>query len=156
MPSVLRPTLLTALVAALLVPGATTAASATTATVTGTEVPPISSTLGTFTGVAGAPLRAVFRVQIAHEPLATGPSVAITGGSYSLVTLSRHRIGGHVTGGSVTVTDRGSHCTDQTYAVTVELSRGEFDGTLTHRRRSILHRCVLYAATIRGQLTLSS
>jgi len=58
---------------------------------------------------------------------------------------------GSVTGGTVSVTDRGSHCTDETYEVTVSLSNGSFDGTLTHHRRSIFGRCQLYAATIDGR-----
>ena len=131
------------------------AATITTATVNGTEVPPISSTLGTFVGVAGKPLRASWRVQIDHQPLATGPTVAITGGSYSFLTLSRRILSGPVTGGSVTVVDRGSHCANQTYEVSLQLAGGSFDGTLTHHRRSLLGRCVLYAATIHGRATLT-
>ena len=119
-------------------------------TLAGTEVLPVSSTLGTFVGVATGPLPATWRVQIAHQPLATGPMVFITGGTFSLLTLTGRRISGPVTDGSVTVINRGSRCTDQTYRVVVTFSGGSFDGTLTHHRRSILGRCILYSATIRG------
>ena len=132
----------------------TTQGSATTVykdDLTGAEVPPVSSTLGTFVGVATGGLPATWRVQIAHQPLATGPTVLITGGTFSLLTLAGRRINGQVSDGSVTVTSRGSRCTDQTYRVVARLSSGSFDGTLTHHRRSILGRCILYSATIRGR-----
>ena len=119
-------------------------------TLKGTEVPPISSTLGTFVGVATGGLPATWRVQIAHQPLATGPTVAITGGTFSLLTARGHKVGGPVSSGSVTVTNRGAHCTDQTYQVTLAFGSGSFAGTLTHHRHSILGRCILYSATIRG------
>jgi len=139
----------------LAIPAAGSAASTYTATLDGAEIPPITSTVGTFVGVANSPLRATWRVQIKHEPLRTGATVAITGGSYSFATLSRNLIRGRVLGGSVTVTNRGNHCTNQTYRVTVELEDGSFDGTLTHRRHSLLGQCLIYAATIRGQATLT-
>jgi hypothetical protein len=42
------------------------------------------------------------------------------------------------------------------YDVRVELRGGStFDGTLVHRRRSLFHRCVIYAATISGRASLS-
>lgn len=131
----------------------TTEAPATTVykdTLTGSEVLPVSSTRGTFVGIATGGLPATWRVQIAHQPLATGPTVLITGGSFSLLTLAGRRIGGQVTDGSVTVTNRGSRCTDQTYHVVATFTSGSFDGTLTHHRRSIFGRCILYSATIRG------
>jgi hypothetical protein len=54
----------------------------------------------------------------------------------------------------VSVTNRGSHCTTQVYAVHVELTAGSFDGTLMHHRRSLFGRCVIYAATINGHAVL--
>ncbi|MGZ6881083.1 MAG: hypothetical protein ACXVGB_14435 [Mycobacteriaceae bacterium] len=57
--------------------------------VVGTEIPPISSTLGTFLGVASGELPGQWRVQIVHQPLASGPSVAITGGTFMMHTLAR-------------------------------------------------------------------
>jgi hypothetical protein len=136
--------------ASLLQPSSAPAAPAYSASLSGTEIIPISSRRGTFVGVSTGRLLAGWRVQIAHEPLASGPTVAITGGSLMLVTDTGRRLRGTVTGGSVTVTNRGSSCTNQTYRVTVDSTLGSFDGKLTHRRHSILGHCVIYAATIRG------
>jgi hypothetical protein len=139
------------LLAALALAGVASATATYSDTLAGTEVVPVSSTLGTFVGVATGQLPAAWRVEIAHEPLATGPTVAITGGSFLLLAHSRRKLSGAVTGGSVTVTGRGNHCTDQTYHVSAVLSIGSFEGTLTHHRRSVLGRCLLYAATIQGR-----
>jgi hypothetical protein len=122
--------------------------------VVGVEVPPISSTLGTFTGVATGALSGPWRVQIEHQPLRLGPRIAITGGSFTMRPLRHPKLAASVTGGSVTVVRAGAGCTDQVYAVDAELSRGEFVGTLRHHRRSILGRCVIYAATITGHAAL--
>jgi len=122
----------------------------------GTEVVPVSSTHGTFVGAATGELPALWRVEITHQPLATGSTVAVTGGSFMLLTRSAGTLSGPVTGGSVTVTNRGRHCTSQTYRVVATLGIGSFDGTLTHHRRSLLGRCVVYAATIVGRALLSA
>ena len=61
-----------------------------------------------------------------------------------------------MTGGSVSVTSRGSHCTTQVYAVHVQLADGTFDGTLQHHRRSLFGRCLIYAATINGHAVLQA
>ena len=137
-------------IAALILAATGSATTVYNDTLTGAEVLPVSSTLGTFVGVATGGLPATWRVQIAHQPLATGPTVAITGGTFSLFTAGGHKVGGPVSGGSVTVTNRGTHCTDQTYHVAAAFSSGSFDGTLTHHRRSIFGRCILYSATIQG------
>jgi hypothetical protein len=142
------------LLAALSAPRAS-AAAAYTDTLTGTEIPPISSTLGTFVGVGTGQLPAAWRVQIAHDPLASGPTVAITGGAFALVSRNGALLGGPVSGGSVTVTDRGSRCRSQTYHVVASFPGGTFDGTLTHHRRSFFGRCVIYAATITGRGTFT-
>jgi hypothetical protein len=126
------------------------AATAYSDTLTGTEIVPVSSTLGTFVGVATGQLPGVWRVQIAHEPLATGPTVLITGGTFTLRTRSGKRFQGPVTTGSVTVVDRGGQCTNQTYHVSATLNIGSVVGTLTHHRRSFFGRCVIYAATMQG------
>jgi hypothetical protein len=118
---------------------------------TGTEIVPVSSVRGTFVGVARGDLPAVWRATIRHEPLATGPSVAVTGGTFSILGTSGTPLNGDVTGGSVTVTNRGARCTNQTYRVSVTLTMGSFDGTLTHRRHSLLGRCLIYSASISGR-----
>lgn len=122
--------------------------------VVGEEVPPISSTLGTFVGAAHGGLSGAWRITIRHDELRTGPTVAITGGSFSMRTPLGRRIASPVVGGSVSVVSPGSGCKNQVYAVDVELGSGSFVGTLTHRRRSVLGHCVIYAATISGHATI--
>jgi hypothetical protein len=117
---------------------------------TGTEVPPITSTLGTFVGVARGELTGTWRVQIAHDRLRAGVVSPITGGTYSLVTTSRRKVGGRITGGSVEPVNPGAGCTNQTFHVVTTFTNGSFDGTLTHRRHRVVGRCVIYAATIAG------
>lgn len=122
--------------------------------VVGEEVPPISSTRGTFVGAAHGELTGAWRITIQHKALRTGPTVAITGGAFSLRTPLGRRIVSQVVGGSVSVVRPGSGCTNQVYAVDVKLAPGAFAGTLTHRRHSVLGHCVIYAATISGRATI--
>jgi hypothetical protein len=152
---------LPALLAAVIVSTSLLAAAGASASnvyhdrVQGTEIPPISSTRGTFTGIARGQLAGGWRVQIEHRPLASAATVAITGGRFSLLTPTGRRLGGSVTGGWVAVVDRGSYCTDQRYAVHARFTSGTFNGTLTHHRHSILRHCLIYAATITGRTTLT-
>jgi hypothetical protein len=139
----------------LLLTGTSLASVRFSATVAGTEIPPISSTRGTFAGVASKPFDAAWRVQIVHDPLATGSTVRVTGGHYSFVGRSG-LLTGRVTGGSVTVVDPGRGCADQRYRVALELDRGRFGGTLVHHRHSILRHCVLYAATVSGDVDIAA
>jgi len=121
--------------------------------VVGTEVPPISSTRGTFVGASQGPVGA-WRIQIRHEALRTGPTVAITGGSLLIGLRTGTALRSSVVGGSVSVTNRGARCATQVYAVHVQLAAGTFDGTLMHHRRSLFGHCVIYAATISGHAVL--
>jgi hypothetical protein len=139
---------------AALLPAGAAARSTYDVHVVGAEVPPVSSTLGTFVG-ADTGFVGAWRIQIEHEPLRAGPTVAITGGTFSLRLRTGAAVRSSVLGGSVTVSSPGAGCRNQVYAVRVELGSGSFAGTLTHRRRSILHRCVLYAATISGHASLA-
>jgi len=123
--------------------------------VVGTEVPPISSTRGTFVGASQGPVGA-WRISIRYEALSTGPTVAVTGGSLVIALRTGTALRSAVTGGSVSVTNRGAHCTTQVYAVRVLLAGGTFDGTLQHHRRSLFGRCVIYAASISGHATLDT
>jgi hypothetical protein len=143
----------------MVVLAAATAASAgelRTTRVVGEEVPPISSTRGTFVGAAHGGLVGAWRIRIEHEPLRTGPTVAITGGAFSMLLDNGRRLGSAVVGGSVTVARPGARCRNQVYRVDVQLAAGTFRGTLTHRRRSILGHCVIYAATISGHASLET
>ena len=135
------------------VAGAAFADSTVDLHVVGTEVPPISSTRGTFVGASQGPVGA-WRISISHQALSTGPTVAVTGGSLLIALRTGTALRSSVTGGTVSVTSRGSHCTTQVYAVHVQLAAGTFDGTLMHHRHSLFGRCVIYAATIGGHAVL--
>ena len=95
--------------------------------VVGTEVPPISSTRGTFVGAAQGPVGA-WRISIRHEALSTGSTVAVTGGSLLIGLRTGTALRSPVTGGFVSVTNRGAHCTTQVYAVHVRLAPGRSTG----------------------------
>lgn len=123
-------------------------------TLTGIEVPPISSTRGTFVGVGRSSVPFTWRAQIVHRALSTGATVPITGGRLSVVTARGARASGIVTGGSVTVVDRGPRCTSQRYRVETVSNIGTFVGTLTHHRRSLLGRCLITSASVEGSGSL--
>src|SRR4029078_9091296 len=76
--------------------------------VVGTEVPPISSTRGTFVGASQGPVGA-WRISIRHEALSTGATVAVAGGSLVIALRTGTALRSAVTGGSVSVTNRGAH-----------------------------------------------
>jgi len=142
-------------VGVLAVAGAAAASSTVDLRVVGTEVPPISSTRGTFVGASQGPVGA-WRISISHEALRTGPTVAVTGGSLVIGLRTGTALRASVTGGSVSVVNRGAHCATQVYAVHVQLASGTFDGTLMHHRRSLFGHCVIYAATISGHAVLQA
>jgi hypothetical protein len=122
----------------------------------GVEVPPVTSTLGTFTGVATGQLPGRWYAQIQHAPLSSETSVPITGGSFTLTALDGRTVAGSVVGGSVAVTNPGSGCRNQTFAVNVVLSDGGFAGTLTHYRTPLFGTCITYSASIVGSGTLEA
>lgn len=135
------------------VAGAAFGSSTVDLRVVGTEVPPISSTRGTFVGASQGPIGA-WRISIRHQALRTGPTVAVTGGSLLIGLRTGAALRSSVTGGSVSVTNRGANCTTQVYAVHVQLSAGSFDGTLMHHRHSLFGHCLIYAASISGHAVL--
>lgn len=135
--------------------GTASAAASYPDSVVGAELPTATSTRGTFVGVATGALPGRWRVQIEHAPLASGSTVAVTGGSFSFRGLDGRAFSGRVTGGSVTVQSRGVGCTDQRYAVDAQFAAGWFQGMLTHHRRLLFGRCLIYAATVRGSATFS-
>jgi len=150
-----RLVVLAASVAALALPADAAATSTYDVRVVGAEVPPITSSLGTFVGASEGPVGA-WRIQIVHQPLRTGPTVSITGGSLWLALRTGATLRSAVVGGSVSVESRGAGCANQVYGVRVALANGSFAGTLTHRRASLLGHCVIYAATITGRATLTA
>jgi hypothetical protein len=151
-----RLVLLLALTAAVALPASASAGTTYNLQIAGAEVPPITSTLGTFVGAAHGDLVGAWRISVEHQPLRSGPSVAVTGGGFSLLLKDGHRVVSAVLGGSVTVSKPGAGCTNQVYAVRVRLEAGSFTGTLTHRRHAIFGRCLIYAATITGTASLAT
>ncbi len=121
----------------------------------GAEVPPISSTLGTFAGVSVGSGRLAWRAQIRHEHLSGAKVVAVTGGTFSMRTTRLHEVKGTVTGGTVTPLDIGAGCRDQKYRIDLQMTVGTLDATLTHLRRKVFGKCVLYSAAITGTVALS-
>jgi hypothetical protein len=97
----MRLALLVFVIVGLLGAAAAAAASATVdLRVVGTEVPPISSTRGTFVGASQGPVGA-WRISIRHQALSTGPTVAVTGGSLLIGLRTGAAFRSAVTGGSV-------------------------------------------------------
>jgi len=58
--------------------------------------------------------------------------------------------------GSVTPTSLPTGCGNQTFALSLTLSNGSFEGVLTHYRQSVLGRCVTYGASVSGAATLNT
>jgi hypothetical protein len=146
--------------AALLAP-ASAAAATYGDSVSGVEIG-FTSTQGTFTGVATGMLPGHWTAVVQHTPLS--PNATITGGTFRLATIlngSATTITGLFTGGTVTRTNAGLYCTNQTYAVNGVLGSvagsgtGTFVATLTHYRTRILGACVSYSASVRGAVTLT-
>jgi hypothetical protein len=156
------PKLLASLAALLAAAGlSASAASARAATAyfdsfAGIEVPPITSTLGTFTGVASGQLPGGWYAQIRHVELSpTGDPVDITGGTFTFKPILRSAFSEAVTGGTVTPVNLGAGCTNQTFAIQAQLADGgSFDGTLTHYRVSLFGTCIVYSASIVGHGTI--
>jgi len=123
--------------------------------VVGIELPPITSTLGTFAGVGTGGLPMAWRVQVAHVELSWARPVPITGGTFWLRTRDQ-TLRGKVTGGSVSLLDPGAGCRDQKYSVDATLAVGSFTVTLTHHRRQVLGHCLIFAASVAGQATIST
>ena len=155
---------LLALVLALALAAAPQAALAASYTdsIVGVEIY-ATSTLGVFTGSASGDLPGAWYAAVQHTPLSGSPQTAtITGGSFKLRTTDGETtVLGAFTGGSVTQTGGFSDCANQTYAVIGDLAisapatgTGSFSAVLTHYRAIIFGRCVTYAASVVGQVTL--
>lgn len=154
----------------LLVTPATAAAAQTYGdTVSGYEYA-FTSTDGRFAGTASGALPGPWNADVQHTPLCLSctPTATITGGSFSLATTHNGLpalVSGAFVGGTVQVTNPGSNCTNQTFAVDGILGNvgwwssgsgsGRFTVTLTHYRHSVFGRCVTYGASVRGTLSLT-
>ena len=155
---------------ALMVASATADAAQTYSdTISGYEYA-FTSTDGKFAGTASGALPGSWNADVQHTPLCLSctPTATINGGSFSLATTHNGIpavVSGAFVGGTVQVTNVGSHCSNQTFAVNGILGSvgwwsggsgtGIFIATLTHYRHSVFGICVTYGASIKGALSLS-
>jgi hypothetical protein len=154
---------------ALAAPAAALAAQTYSDTVSGHEYY-YTSTDGKFAGSASGALPGSWNADVQHTKLCLSctPTATITGGSFSIATTLGAiptLITGKFTGGTVQVINKGANCTNQTFAVNGILGSvgpwytghgsGNFRTTLTHYRTSILGRCISYAASVKGALSLT-
>jgi hypothetical protein len=144
------------------VPVAVSATRAQVTPVHGIEIVP-EHTEGTFTGYSTGSLPGNWVAVVKHTPLS--PSANITGGTFTLATTRQHKtrtLTGQFSSGTITNTNPGANCTNQTYQVVGNLTHfngnhtGRFSVTLTHYRRSILDHCISYFATTNGTLAVAS
>jgi hypothetical protein len=122
---------------------------------------------GTGTGDQGD--RALWRTSITRTQFNSVGQSTITGGAFSMATISpswtTDQVAGTVDGGFVQKTSGFTGCTNETFSVLVSLrdvatkstagGSGSFVGQLTHHRRSIFGACRTYFATINGVVSLS-
>jgi hypothetical protein len=143
-------------------PVAMSASRAQVTVVHGIEIVP-EHTEGTFTGYSTGSLPGDWVAVVKHTPLA--PNATITGGTLTLATNQHHKtrtLTGQFSGGTITNTNPGENCTNQTYRVVGNLVHfngnhtGRFSVMLTHYRRSILGHCISYFATTTGTLIIAS
>jgi hypothetical protein len=158
-----------ALVTVVLAASPAVAASQYSDSVSGNEVY-ATTTEGVFGGTASGVLPGYWTAAVDHTPLSGTPQTAtIDGGTFDLYTaLHNHatHITGSFTGGSVVQTGGFSGCDDQTYSVSGQLDdvgiygrpdhgSGTFVATLTHYRYLLGSYCIIYAASIRGTVSLN-
>ena len=154
---------------ALAAPSGALAAQTYSDTVSGHEYY-YTSTDGKFAGSASGALPGSWNADVQHTKLCLSctPTATIIGGSFSVATTLSGiptLVTGKFTGGTVQVINKGANCTNQTFAVNGILGSvgpwysghgsGSFRATLTHYRTSILGRCISYAASVKGALTLT-
>ena len=146
----------------VLVPATTAAATKTYRfTISGTEVS-ATSTTGRFVGAASGSALGTWYAEVIHDPLGTSATIR-PGGSFGMALAHgepAYLVSGQFSGGTITVNNPGTNCTNQVYTVNGSLrsvsvtGTGHVLATLTHHRRSVLGRCWLYAATVGGTVTL--
>jgi len=161
--------LLVAALGLLVAPATAAAAQTYSDTVSGYEYA-FTSTDGKFAGTASGALPGSWNADVQHTPLCLSctPTATVTGGSFSLATTRNGLpalVSGAFVGGTVQVTNVGSNCSNQTFAVNGILGHvgwwssgsgsGTFRVTLTHYRHSIFGRCLTYGASVRGTLSLT-
>jgi hypothetical protein len=161
--------LLVAALGLLVAPAAATAAATYSDTVSGYEYA-FTSTDGRFAGTASGALPGSWTADVQHTPLCRSctPTATITGGSFSLATTHNGLpalVSGSFVGGTVQITNVGSNCSNEKFAVNGILGHvgwwssgsgsGTFKATLTHYRHSVFGHCLTYGASIRGTLSLT-
>lgn len=165
-----RAFLIAALIAAaVVVPAAALAAQTSSDTIVGYQYY-ATSTDGKFAGAASGALPGGWNADVQHTALclSCATTATITGGGFLLTTVRNGiptLITGSFAGGIVQVTNKGTNCTNKTFAVDGILGRvgtwhsgsgtGSFNITLTHYRRSIFGNCVTYGASVGGSLTVT-
>src|SRR4029450_8978269 len=111
----------------VLVPATAVAATNTYRfSISGTEVS-ATSTTGRFVGAASGSALGTWYAEVVHVPLGggVGARVAIqSGGSFGMALAQAepaYVVSGQFSGGTITVTNAGIHCTNQVYAVDGDL-----------------------------------
>jgi hypothetical protein len=103
-------------------------------TISGTEVS-ATSTTGRFVGAASGSALGTWYAEVVHVPLGggVGARVAIqSGGSFGMALAQAEPasvVSGQFSGGTITVTNAGAHCTNQVYAVDGSLRNVSVAGT---------------------------
>jgi hypothetical protein len=149
-------------------PGAATAAPAsTTFRVAGVETA-FSSTSAAFSGAAAGDRgdRGVWTTSITRTRFDSSGQSTITGGAFSMSTIgpgwTADRVTGAVAGGSVQKTSGFAGCTNERFLVLISLTgvatrsssdgTGGFIGQLTHYRTFFFGSCRTYFASVAGQI----
>jgi hypothetical protein len=148
---------LAALAVLLLVPGSALANRAYTVQVTGIEYS-ATATVGKFAGAATGRLPGTWQARVVHEPITAARNAPITSGSFQL--YSHTKITGRFVDGGVRRLNTPRTCADERFDVRGNLAldgggTGQFTVLLTHLRTTVGARCVTYAATVEGTLTLA-
>jgi hypothetical protein len=156
-------------VIALCLPISASAAQTYTDTINGFEYS-YTSTDGRFAGTASGFLAGLWSVDVKHSPLCLSctTTATITGGSFTIGTTLNFipsPVTGRIASGTIHVVKRGASCTKQTFLLQGDLDSvgrgqgpngsGTMTATLTHYRRSVLGRCVTYAAAVSGTINLN-
>jgi hypothetical protein len=101
----------------------------------------------------------VVHQSLAHCPFGSGTSCAITGGTFALTSAKGGTLAGSFVSGRVTPVSQATPCGKQVFGVTGSVAAKQgpatFAATLTHYRKSLFGKCVIYFATIKGSVQLT-
>src|SRR5262249_16041389 len=154
-------------ITALCAPISASAAQTYTDTINGLEYSH-TSTDGRFAGTASGALAGLWNVNVKHSPLCLSctTTATITPGGFTIGTTRRNTptpVPAPIAAGTIHVVKRGASCTKQTFLIQGDLDSvgqvgqgdngsGTMTATLIHYRRSVLGRCVTYAAGVSGTI----